>query len=103
MAMSPQKRIKVQSHYGEGLLLGPKGYACMHAGAPLSWKPVTPEEKMQKNQRKITHICMHACMLGAPLSGKPVTPEEKMLKNPRKITHICVHACMLGHPSAGSR
>ena len=36
-------------------------HACMHAGAPLSWKPVTPEEKMQRNERKITHICMHAC------------------------------------------
>jgi len=25
-------------------------HACMHAGAPLSGKPVTPEEKMLKNQ-----------------------------------------------------
>ena len=44
-------------------------HACMHAGAPLSWKPVTPEGKLQKNPGKITHICMHACMLGHPSAG----------------------------------
>ena len=48
----------------------------MHAEAPLSWKLVAPEEKMQKNLRKITHIiCLQACK-GIP-SWKPVAPEVK--------------------------
>ena len=55
-------------------------HACMHAGAPLSWKPVTPEENMQKNHWKITDICMHACMLGHPSAGSRLQLKE-IVKN----------------------
>ena len=58
----------------------------MHAGAPLSWKPVAPHGKMQKSKKKIlknkqkfnTYACMHA---GASLSWKPVALGINMRKN----------------------
>ena len=56
-------------------------HACMHAGAPLSWKPVTPEEKICKISVKIRHTCMHA---RASLSWKPVAPDGKMRKNKKE-------------------
>ena len=38
-------------------------FACMHAGASLSWKPVAPGANMRKLMKKYTymHACMHAC------------------------------------------
>ena len=51
-------------------------HAGMHAEAPLIWKLVAHEEKMQKHLRKlhILYACRHA---KAFLSWKPVAPEVK--------------------------
>ena len=56
----------------------------MHAGAPLSWKPVAPEgkAKSKKNIKNFEKNNIFACMhAGASLSWKPVAPGINMRKN----------------------